>query len=536
MSRPAAYDGEWVVSSLLDDRAERFGDTRFVTSHDGDLTYGELRDRAQRLAGGLAALGIMPGDRVATILDPTIDYLSVWFGVMWAGAVDVPVNTAYRGEFLAHVLRESGAVALVIDQRWVDRLIDLEVPDLQHVVVVGAGEEDGGEHTSLPARQSPVALAELDAAPPLARVPRGERDLAYIMFTSGTTGASKGAMHSNRSALYNASTWLDICQLTEHDVAYSMFPLFHVTARSAIITASMWAGGSAVLRDRFTLSGFWEDIRETGATWFGYMGAVIHLLHHQPPREDDADNALRVAFGAAAPPALMEQFGDRFGVELLEVYGSTELGPATAPRPGDVRPGTMGRPCDHLIVEVHDEQDRPVPSGTAGEIVARPAVPEAMFLGYFNRPESTLEVFRNLWFHTGDRGHFEPDGRLVFADRIKDSLRRRGENISSFEVERAVQAHPDVLEAAAYAVASELTEDEVMIAVVPADGRTVDARELLAFCVDTMPRFAVPRYVRVVALLPQTPSQRIQKYLLREDGVTPDTVDREALGIEVPRD
>lgn len=529
----ATYSGEWVISSLLDDRAERFGDTRFVTSHDGDLTYGQLRDRAQRIAGGLAALGLTPGERVATMLDPTIDYLSVWFAITWAGGVDVPINTANRGEFLAHVLRESGAAVLVIDARWADRLAPLDLPELRHVVIVG----DAGTGADVPSGPTPTtSLADLRAADPLGRVPRGERDLAYVMFTSGTTGPSKGAMHGNRSALYNSATWLDICQLSADDVAYSMFPLFHVTARSAIITGSMWAGGSVVLRDRFTLSGFWDDVRATGSTWFGYMGAVIHLLHHQPHRDDDADNPVRVAFGAAAPPGIMAEFGERFGVELLETYGSTELGPATAPRPGDVRPGTMGRPCDHLIVEIHDEHDRPVPPGTAGEIVARPAVPEGMFLGYFNRPEATIEAFRNLWFHTGDRGRFDPDGRLVFSDRIKDSLRRRGENISSFEVERAVQAHPDVLEAAAYAVSSELTEDEVMIAVVAAEGHTVDEHELLEFCVATMPRFAVPRYVRVVTELPKTPSQRIQKFILRDEGVTPDAVDREAIGIELPRD
>lgn len=520
-----AYDGEWVVSSLLDDRADRFGDRTFVTSPRGDLTYGQLRDDARRVAGGLVGLGVEPGDRVATMLDPTVDYLGTWFGIVWAGAVDVPVNTAFRGEFLAHVLRESGAQVLVLDSRWRDRLDGLDVPDLEHVVVVGNDPADGE-----------VDLRTLRRAELLPRVARTERDLTYVMFTSGTTGPSKGVMHSNRSALYNAASWIDICELTPDDVAYSMFPLFHVTARSAIITASMWAGGRVALRDGFTLKGFWDDVRDEGATWFGYMGAVIHLLHAQPRRDDDADNDLRVAFGAAAPPDIVDDFEARFGVELLETYGSTELGPASAPRPGRVRRGTMGRPCDHLHIEIHDEDDRPVETGTAGEIVARPAVPEGIFLGYFSRPDETLEAFRNLWFHTGDRGRFDEDGHLVFLDRIKDSLRRRGENISSFEVERAVQLHDSVLEAAAYAVPSELTEDEVMIAVTAAEGHAVDPRRLLQFCVDSMPRFMVPRYVRVVDELPKTPSQRVQKFRLRAEGVTADTVDREAIGIEVPRD
>jgi crotonobetaine/carnitine-CoA ligase len=224
----------------------------------------------------------------------------------------------------------------------------------------------------------------------------------------------------------------------------------------------------------------------------------------------------------------MDAFEARFGMKLIEVYGSTELGPASAPRNAQRKPGTMGLPCPHLIVEVHDEDDNPLPPNTPGEIVARPAEPYAMALGYWNEPRATLDAFRNLWFHTGDGGYLDDEGYVVFTDRVKDSLRRRGENISSFEVERIVQRHPDVLECAAYAVPSELTEDEVMIAVVPHPDRTIDHDDVIAFCVAELPRFMVPRYVRTMDALPKTPSQRIEKYRLREQGITSDTFDREA--------
>jgi carnitine-CoA ligase len=523
-----AYGGDWVVSSLIDDRAERYPDTVAVSTLSEDITFGQLRDRAQRVATGLQDLGIQPGDRVATMLDPGAPYLSAWFGTSWSGAIDVPVNTAYKGTFLEHVLRESGARALVIDGRWTNRLANLDLPDLQHVVAVGSPSGWPG----VPVHDLDELLT-LDPAPP---APRTETDLVYILFTSGTTGPSKGVVHVNRSALWNARAWIDILELTHEDVAYSMFPLFHVTARSAVVTSSLWARGRVALREGFTLAGFWDDVRASGSTWFAYMGAVITLLHKQPPRPDDADNAVRLAFGAAAPPDIVEDFEQRFGLELLEVYGSTELGPATAPRPGRVKRGTMGWPCDHLITEVHDPDDRPVPPGVQGEIVCRPAVPYGLFQGYWGRPEETLHAFRNLWFHTGDGGYFDVDGHLVFTDRIKDSLRRRGENISSFEVERAVMRHPDVLEAAAYGVPSELSEDEVMVAVVPQPDRALDLNHLFGFCIDTIPRFAVPRYLRVMDTLPKTPSQRVQKYLLRQEGITADTADREAMGIEVPRD
>ena len=516
-----------MLSSLLEDRAERLGDRAAVRALDGELTYGGLRERAARIAAALGALGVEPGDRVATMLDPSLEYLAAWFGVVWAGAVDVPVNVDLKGEFLRHVVGQAGARVLVLHSRWLERLHGLELPDLRHVLVVG----DGGD---APSRLHRTPFAEALDHDPAPRVPRGEYDLVYLMYTSGTTGRSKGAMHSNRSALWNVRSWIDILQLTGDDVAYSMFPLFHVTARSAVVTSSIWAGGSIALRSGFSPGRFWPDVRATGATFFAYMGAVIQLLWSQPRRADDSDNRIRAAFGAAAPPGVAEAFEERFGMKLLEVYGSTELGPATAPYPGRARKGTMGVVCPHLELEIHDEHDWPLPEGRQGEIVARPKEPHSQFLGYWQEPEATLEAFRNFWFHTGDGGFLE-DGFLTFVDRLKDSIRRRGENISSFEVERSVQAHPAVLECAAYAVPSELTEEEVMIAVVPRPGTIVDAADLLRHCVGVMPRFAVPRYVRVVDALPKTPSQRTQKYKLRAEGITPDTVDREGLGIVVPR-
>lgn len=527
------YDGPWVVSALLEDRAARFADDVAVFLADGsELTYGHWAERAAVVAGALAGLGVSADDRVATMLDPGIAYLETWFASAWCGAVEVPINTDFKGEFLRHVLLESGASVLVMDARWAERLQGLDLPDLRHVVLVGDTSS-----ASLPATGWSIRSYEsmIEGAAPIDRVERTEHDPVYVMYTSGTSGASKGAVHSNRSALWNAFAWLDVLELGDDDVAYSMFPLFHVTARSAVITSTIWAGGSVVLRHGFSVSGFWDDVRASGATFFAYMGSVIHLLWSAPPSDLDDRNRLRLAFGAAAPPDIVDGFEQRFGLELMEVYGSTELGLATAPRPGRRVRGTMGTPCDHLELEIHDEAGRVVPSGQSGEIVARPRVPQAMFQGYWNNPEATVRAFRDLWFRTGDRGYFRPDGNLVFTDRIKDTIRRRGENISSFEVERAVQRHDDVVEAAAYALPSDIGEEEVGLAVILRPGSTLAAADLFAFCIDTVPRFAVPRFIRFVESLPKTPSQRIQKYKLRDEGITSDTYDREALGIVVPR-
>jgi carnitine-CoA ligase len=524
------YTGEWVVSRLLVDRAERLGDRPVATGPAGDVTYGELAVASARTAGMLAAMGVSPGDRVATMLDPGVTYLQMWFASAWAGAIEVPVNTDFKGRFLEHVLRESGARVLVIDARWVGRLEGLDLPELRGVVTVGA--VDGSPDLSV---ELVDAAAALSVATPLALVDRAERDPVYVMYTSGTSGASKGAIHSNRSALWNAYAWLDVLDLGDDDVAYSMFPLFHVTARSAVVTSTIWAGGAVALRHGFSVSGFWDDVRSSDSTFFAYMGSVIHLLFAAEATERDRDHRVRRAFGAAAPPEIIEAFERRFGFELLEVYGSTELGLATAPRPGSRVRGTMGTVCEHLELQIHDPVGREVPVGHDGEIVARPRTPHGMFQGYWANPDATVTAWEDLWFHTGDRGHVRPDGNLVFVDRIKDTIRRRGENISSFEVERTVQQHPEVLEAAAYAVPSDIGEEEVALAVVLREGASVDPAALFRFCVDELPRFAVPRYIGFTDALPKTPSQRVQKYKLREVGVTAAMVDRQRLGIHVPR-
>jgi carnitine-CoA ligase len=524
------YQGDWVLSAIVDDRAERLGGSLAVVGTDGrSVSYAALRDRTQRAARLYGDLGVQAGERVATMLDPTVDYLAASLGCAWAGAVEVPVNTEYKSLYLEQVLRETEATVVVLEDRFVERLRSLELPNLRHVVVVGDEEFDA------PAATAAHRFAEVDALEPAPRAPASEEDLLWILYTSGTTGVSKGAMHCNRSAMWTARVWHELVGLTEDDVGYSYLPFFHVTARSALFLACVLAGGTTVLRERFSVSEFWPDVRRYGATYTMYMGAIIHLLFKQERRADDGDNTLRAAGGAAAPPEIGDAFRERFGCELYEVYGMTEIGTATAGHMGHTTPGSMGSPFDHLEIEVHDDRDNPLPAETPGEICVRPREPCAIFQGYWRRPEDTLRSWRNLWFHTGDLGRMTPLGEVVYMDRVKDSMRRRGENISSFEVERSVNAHPAVLEAAAYPVPSELTEDDVMVAVVLRPGTELAPVELFRFCAETMPRFAVPRYVRIVDELPKTPTARVRKHELRAEGVTADTADREALRIVVAR-
>ena len=315
-----------------------------------------------------------------------------------------------------------------------------------------------------------------------------------------------------------------------------MFPLYHVNARYTTVLPSMWLDrATCVLHDRFSASRFWDICRAEGVTAFNFMGALVLMLFKQPERDDDADNPVRCAYGAPAPVAVLERFERRFGVELIEVYGSTELGACLQNRRGERRIGSCGREAPHYIVEIHDEDDNPVGPGVEGEIVVRPRQPHVMVEEYFGAPEASLAAFRNLWFHTGDRGRTDEDGWFYYVDRLKDAIRRRGENISSWEVEQVVSDHEAVAESAAIGIPSDLTEEELMVVVVLQEGAELAPEALLDFCQDRLPHFAVPRYVRFTDELPKNHAQRIQKQELRAEAVTEDTWDREQHGYVVTR-
>ncbi|MEQ8716827.1 MAG: AMP-binding protein [Acidimicrobiales bacterium] len=529
MSR--VYEGDWIVSSILTDRAEKFGDETAVFSHDGDLSWVDLVDRAARVGGFLGGLGVGPGDRVATMLPTSIDYMAVWYGIVWVNAIDVPINNEYKGVFLEHILRDSGSKILVIDARWVDRLDHIDLPTLEKVVVVGTAGANAPDGLGV------YDLTDGLAHDPVPLVDRADTDLTYIMYTSGTTGPAKGVMHNNVSSCYYLVPFVEGLDLTDDDVCYSMFPLFHQMGRSACTQAAFWVGNPVVLRNGFSASGFWDDIATSGATWMGYFGAVIQFLWDNEPSAIETAHSLTRAFGSSAPRSLIEPWQERFGVKLYEVYGSTEIGLGSGLGTGPPKLGTMGPICRQVEVQIVDEFDNPVPTGTIGEAVWRPTEPYAIFQGYWNRPEATVESWRNLWFHSGDGAYLDEDGYFVFSDRMKDSIRRRGENISSFFVEDAVRAIEGVKEVGAYAVPSDVseTEEDVMVAIVLDDGATVDVEAMFHTLCETMPRHAVPRYARFLDELPRTPTQRIRKFKLRDMG-TDGAHDREAMGIHPPKE
>jgi crotonobetaine/carnitine-CoA ligase len=356
-----------------------------------------------------------------------------------------------------------------------------------------------------------------------------------ILHTSGTTGPPKGVILSHEHALHVTRHLVWLMGYGSEDRLYTAFPLFHNNAKYTSVTAAMEAGGSLVIDQRFSVSRFWDTCREHGITAINYMGALLMMLYKQDPRPDDADNPVRIAFGAPCPVEIWEPFEDRFDMKLVEVYGMTEAPMMCENRLDDRRIGAAGKESMTYEVRIVDDQDEEVPRGTPGQIVARPKYPDALFSGYYRRADATVEAWRNLWFHSGDRGRMDEDGFVYFIDRMKDNIRRRGENISSWEIESVVNTHPEVVEAAAYGVASELSEQEVMVSVVRAPGSDLSPEGLLDFCQGQMSHFAVPRYVRWLDALPKNHAQRVQKVTLRDEGITTDTWDRESVGYVVRR-
>jgi crotonobetaine/carnitine-CoA ligase len=500
-------------------------------------TYAAMDHDTDRVATGLAALGLDTGDHVALMMKNSLENIDAWLGLTKAGLPEVPINTAYRGDLLQYIVDQSRSRALIIDEEFVDRLaaVAADLPGLDHVIVhrEGLGVDVGG--LDLPPHMAVHDLTELyvDGEPP--RPELRARDTAVILYTSGTTGPSKGVVLAHEHNLTLARHAVSLMRYTSDDVLYTVFPLFHINAKYTSVLAGMDAGARLVMDERFSASRFWDICRDKGVTAFNYQGALLLMLFKQPERPDDADNPVRVAFGAPCPVDIWVPFEQRFGLRLVEVYGMTEIAIATENNLEDFRIGSAGRPSPQYDIEVVDEGDRRVPPNTPGEIVVRPKWPDVMIREYFNMPEATLEAFRNLWFHTGDRGRFDEDGYLYFIDRVKDCIRRRGENISSWEVEKVVNGHEAVNESAAYGVTSDLSEEEVMVAVVLQPGAWLTPEALLDHCQPRMAYFAVPRYVRFVPELPKTPSQRIQKFLLRGEGITADTWDRQSAGYEVTR-
>ncbi len=524
------------LGQILEDKADTCGDKAFLQYQEGkELTYREVNETANRIANGLLNHGLKKGDKVATFLPNCLGAVHLWFGVSKAGLVDVPINLANKGNFLSYILNNSDSKVIVIDRGLIDRLklIENDLTKLEKVIVWPNTEAKQGTPKLRFELSDYQDLAKGSPETPL--VATKASDPQMIIYTSGTTGPAKGCMEPHSMVYFSAREYIDAIGATSEDILYTCLPLFHANARILCVYPALLLGAKAVIYERFSASRFWDQIRKAKATVFNSLGATANFIYSQPRKANDSDNPVRVCAAFPMPTAIYQDFEKRYDLKIVEGYGLTELAIITYNPYDRPKIGSCGRATSSFEIRIVDDDDFPVPAGTVGEIVAQGRVPWTTSLGYYNMPDKTVELVRNHFYHTGDAGYLDEEGYLFFVDRIKDYIRRRGENISSFEVERSVNAHSQVSESAAIGVRSEEAEDEVKIVVVLKKGEQLAPEELLAFCEERMPYFAVPRYVEFVQNLPKTPTGKVEKTKLRERGITPDAWDREKTGYKLKK-
>jgi crotonobetaine/carnitine-CoA ligase len=514
-----------ILSIILTRQAERYGDRILLVTGETRWTYAQTAAIAAASAEMLIGAGIKPGDRVALMCSNRPEFLQVYLGCAWLGAIVVPINTALRGFQLSHIFRNSRPALLVVESPFLAAIdaIDADVERPSRTWTIGS---------ATPTQTSSVPLPALAAGAPAGAVRPG--DTVAILYTSGTTGPAKGVCCPQAQLFWWGIYSARALGIREGDVLFTTLPLFHTNALNAFYQA-MLNGCTYVLEPKFSASGFWTAARAHNATVGYLLGAMASMLLAQPGTEDDRAHQLRVALGGGVPPQIHRPFLERFGVPLVDGYGSTETNFVFAGSIPSDRPGTMGYLADGVEARIVDENDSELPDGKAGELVLRAREPFAFATGYFGMPEKTVDAWRNLWFHSGDRVVRDPDGHYRFIDRMKDSIRRRGENVSSWEVEQAIQSHPAVAACAIYPLPCELGEDEVAAAVLVEPGQSLEPVDVVRHCEGQIAYFAIPRYVRIVSQMPLTENGKIKKGALRDAGVTADTWDREAAGIRVRR-
>ncbi|MCP3382113.1 ATP-dependent acyl-CoA ligase [Bradyrhizobium sp. CCGUVB4N] len=517
-----------ILSTILTRQAERHGERVLLVAGETRWSFAQTAAIAAASARALVDAGIKPGDRVALMCSNRPEFLQVYLGCAWLGAIAVPINTALRGVQLSHIFRNSRPALLVVEAQFAGAIDSVEAGgDLPpRTWIIGAADEP------IDARLSALPLPALGAAAPAGAVRPG--DTVAILYTSGTTGPAKGVCCPQAQLFWWGIYSARALGIREGDVLFTTLPLFHTNALNAFYQALL-NGCTYVLEPKFSASGFWAAAQRHNATVGYLLGAMASMLLAQPKTANDSTHCLRVALGGGVPPQIHAPFRERFGVPLVDGYGSTETNFVFAGTIPSDRPGTMGYLAEGIEARIVDENDSALPDGEAGELVLRASEPFAFATGYFGMPEKTVEAWRNLWFHSGDRVVRDPDGHYRFIDRMKDSIRRRGENVSSWEVEQTIQSHPAVAACAIYPLPSELGEDEVAAAILLEPGQSLEPVDIVRHCEGQIAYFAIPRYVRILSQMPLTENGKIKKGVLREAGVTADIWDREAAGVKVRR-
>ncbi|RZI97677.1 MAG: ATP-dependent acyl-CoA ligase [Variovorax sp.] len=534
----------WTLDAALTERARRTPDAPFVRMVDGPpVSFADMLHQSRALAWALQQEGVAAGDRVIVMGGNCLNTLRCWFALNLLGAADVTVNTAYRGQTLVHAINTADASHMLIEERLLQVLRESEaaVPRLTRVLHFPAHDEASvASKEPLPRfeRISLAAMPRSRSAPADWQAPGAlPQDLASIIFTSGTSGPAKGVMLAHAQTYLVSHESAVQLQATSEDTYYVFHPLFHMSPRYVAIYAALIAGAQVCLDRGFDAALWLDRIRDCGATVSIAHGPMLEMIFAQPERADDADNPLRRFATSPFPKHIAADFERRFNVRGLEVWGMTEANiPIWNSLDEDLHAGSCGRLiADHYQVRlVNPDTDVEVPQGIAGEITVRSRLPWTLMQGYFGMPEATLKAWRNLWFHTGDLAYQDADGRYHFVDRLGDRIRRRAENVSSYEIECAGMSHRSVLECAAVGIPSEFdSDDDIKLVVVPTDAPAFDPLTLLTHLARELPHFMVPRYIEVLSDLPRTPTNKVRKAALRERGVSETCWDRKAAGVEL---
>lgn len=538
------YDFEaWTIGEMVRRQAQRAPDATFVEMADGPrMSYGETWRRACRMANVLQGQGVAQGDSVVIMMPNGLDAIVAWLGANLLGAVDVTINTGYRGSTLEHALNQAKARHLVVDAAFLPvlRASEDELLHLQTCLVLGLAQS-WKENEWRPWRFKLHDLAEALGAvgeKTECRFPEVKAsDIASVIYTSGTTGSAKGVMMPHAQVVLLASQTAEKLGFTEQDVYYSFHPLYHMAGKFMQVLACMVSGAKLVLDTAFDPARWLQRVRDSGATLSGGHGPMLEMIFAQPATAGDREHQLRIVCSAPFPSHIAEAFEARFGVRGIEVWGMTEVGiPLWCPTDQPLRKGSCGQ-VDGRWFEfdvVDPETDIPVPRGQTGEFVVRPRHPWTLTQGYMGMPDKTVAAWRNLWFHTGDEGRMDDEGWVYFVDRSADRIRRRAENISAQDIETAALAHPGVREAVAVGTPSEFAgDDDIRLFIVHQAETGFDHLALLRHLAQQLPHFMVPRYIEAVVELPRSATHKVQRGALRKLAVGTQTWDRKAYGVEL---
>lgn len=527
---------QWTLPHVLEHQAEWRPDNEFLCwQHNGpQWTFAEINIQTNRLAHGLRARGIGKGDYVALFLPNCPEFVLAWFALAKIGAVELALSDAYKAEFLLHGLRLSGAKWMITDTKLSERVAECaaSLEQLEHVVLIGvdaipAAVKERMPSFSLHAFNTLAADNEDNPA-----VDVRPEDPAAVLMTSGTTGPSKGVVMRHSQLYFFAEEDVQLTGLNADDTYMTGFPLFHGNAQFLTVYPCLIAGARCVLYPRFSASQWSERAHRSGATVTNLLGATMSFILDTPPTPYDTDHSVRCIYAAPLAPDLGARFTARFGVsDYVDGFGQTEISNVFMTPPKTARPpGASGALVNQWfeIRLVDPDTGEDVVEGQAGELWVRPKAPGIIAHEYLGMPEQTVEAWRDLWFHTGDAMKRDAEGWYYFVDRIKDSLRRRGENISSFEVERAVLTYPRVAQCAVVGVRADedAGEDEVLACVVLDGDEELDFRALIVHCEEQLPHFMVPRYIEVMSALPLTATEKVRKKVLRSRGITDGAWDR----------